>query len=70
MPVYAVFSNEQLADIARRRCASLAALGEVEGIGDARLQRYGAAVLQCVAAAAAAAQRAADKVPDNAAAAR
>ncbi len=54
MPLYAVFTNEQLAEIARRRCASLAALGEVEGIGDARLQRYGAAVLQCVVSASAA----------------
>ena len=49
-PVYAIFSNEQLAEIARRRCASLAALGEIAGIGEARVQRFGAAVLSCVAA--------------------
>jgi superfamily II DNA helicase RecQ len=30
-PPYAIFTNEQLADVARRRPASLAALGEVPG---------------------------------------
>jgi superfamily II DNA helicase RecQ len=49
VPVYAVFTNEQLAEIARQRCTSLAALGSIDGIGEARQQRYGAAVLQCVA---------------------
>ena len=45
VPVYAVFTNEQLAEIVRRRVDTLAALGEIEGIGPARLERYGAAVL-------------------------
>ena len=33
VPVYAVLSNEQLALVARRRCASLADLQRVEGVG-------------------------------------
>ena len=45
VPVYAVFTNEQLAEIVRRRVDTLAALGEIEGMGPARLERYGAAVL-------------------------
>ena len=45
VPVYAVFTNEQLAEIARRRVDTEAALGEIEGVGPARLQRYGAALL-------------------------
>lgn len=45
VPVYAVFTNEQLAEIAQRRVATLAELGEIDGIGAARLQRYGAAVI-------------------------
>lgn len=49
LPLYAVFTNEQLAAIAQQRCASLADLGAVDGVGPARVQRYGAAVLQCVA---------------------
>jgi superfamily II DNA helicase RecQ len=45
VPVYAVFTNEQLAQIVQRRADTLAALGEIEGVGPARLARYGAAVL-------------------------
>jgi superfamily II DNA helicase RecQ len=45
VPVYQVFTNEQLAECVRRRVGSLAALGEIEGIGAARLERYGAALL-------------------------
>lgn len=60
VPVYAVFTNEQLAEIVRRRVDTLAALGEIEGIGPARLERYGADVLARVQAAAPAAPAAAE----------
>lgn len=43
--VYNVFTNEQLAEIVRRRADTLAQLGEIDGIGRARLDRYGAAIL-------------------------
>jgi hypothetical protein len=33
VPLYAVFSNEQLATLARERCASLEALGRIDGVG-------------------------------------
>ena len=52
VPVYAVFTNEQLAEMATRRAGTLAALDSIEGIGPARLDRYGAAVLARLAAAA------------------
>jgi superfamily II DNA helicase RecQ len=45
MPAYAVFTNEQLAEIAKARCATLADLGKIEGIGPARVEKYGEAVL-------------------------
>ena len=45
VPVYAVFTNDQLAEMVRRRVDTLTALGEIEGVGAARLQRYGATVL-------------------------
>lgn len=45
VPVYTVCTNEQLAEIVRRRADTLAALGEIDGIGPARLERYGASVL-------------------------
>jgi len=51
VPVYAVFTNEQLAEIAKREVSSLAALGSIDGVGGARLERYGAAVLALLAAA-------------------
>jgi superfamily II DNA helicase RecQ len=50
LPLFAVFTNEQLAEIAQRRCSSAAALGEIDGIGPARIERYGPAVLACLAA--------------------
>lgn len=49
VPLYAVFSNEQLAAIARLPCSNLAELAGIEGVGPARVQKYGEAVLQCVA---------------------
>ena len=52
VPIYAVFTNEQLAEIVRRRATTLTALAEIEGIGPARIERYGAAVLTRVRAAA------------------
>ena len=45
VPVYAVFTNEQLAEIARRRVSSLAALKEIEGVGEARAGKYGKRIL-------------------------
>lgn len=46
IPVYAVLSNEQLAAIVQKKVASKAALKEIEGIGDARIEKYGDALLQ------------------------
>jgi superfamily II DNA helicase RecQ len=43
--VYRVFTNEQLAAMVQRRVDSLTALGDIEGIGRSRLERYGKAVL-------------------------
>lgn len=48
IPIYAVFTNEQLAEIARRNVDTLTALGEIDGIGPARLERYAAAVITVV----------------------
>ena len=45
VPVYTVFTNEQLAEMVRRRASSKAALKEIDGVGDARVEKYGEAVL-------------------------
>jgi superfamily II DNA helicase RecQ len=47
VPVYAVFSNEQLAQIVLRRASTLADLAQIDGVGVARVDKYGAAVLAC-----------------------
>lgn len=46
VPVYTIFTNEQLAEIVRLRVESKAALGKIEGIGEGRLKKYADAVLQ------------------------
>ena len=46
VPVYVIFSNEQLAEMVRKKAGTRAALKEIEGVGDARLEKYGAALLE------------------------
>ena len=48
IPVYGVCANEQLAEVAKRRPASLAELQEIDGLGEARLGKYGEAFLEVV----------------------
>jgi len=49
LPAYAVFTNEQLAAIAKLpEPVSLAALGQIDGIGSARLEKYGSGILQAL----------------------
>ena len=50
VPVYAVFTNEQLAGMVRQPCKTAADLRKIEGIGDARVEKYGAAMLAALAA--------------------
>ena len=48
LPPYVVFHDRTLIEIARRRPASLTALGQVPGIGQSKLERYGNAVITVV----------------------
>jgi ATP-dependent DNA helicase RecQ len=45
LPPYVIFQDKTLAEIARRRPASAAALSAISGVGESKLQRYGSAVL-------------------------
>ena len=45
VPVYVVFTNEQLAAMVKKKVGSKAALKEIEGVGEARVEKYGDAVL-------------------------
>ena len=40
VPPYAIFTNDQLAKIAQRRVQTKAALKEIDGVGDARVEKY------------------------------
>ena len=51
VPMYAIFTNEQLAKFAQSRPQSKADLEKVEGVGGARSDKYGARVLDVLAAA-------------------
>ena len=51
VPPYVVFHDRTLMELAAARPHSLAALGEVSGIGSAKLERYGEALLDVLAAA-------------------
>lgn len=45
VPVYALFTNEQMAEMVTRRVATVGALREIAGVGDARVEKYGAPFL-------------------------
>jgi superfamily II DNA helicase RecQ len=47
VPVYMVFTNEQLAQMVRQGAQTNADLDKIAGIGDARIQKYGERFLTC-----------------------
>ncbi|MEE8524886.1 MAG: HRDC domain-containing protein [Thermoanaerobaculia bacterium] len=49
VPPYVLFNNRHLAEIARRRPADKTSLGEIDGVGDRKVSRYGREILQVVA---------------------
>ncbi|HEY0971733.1 MAG TPA: ATP-dependent DNA helicase RecQ [Gemmatimonadales bacterium] len=52
VPAYVVFPDRALAEMAVRRPRTLAALGEVRGVGPARLEKYGTRFLDAIRSAA------------------
>ena len=51
VPIYAVFTNEQLANIARKPPASLSEMESIEGIGEGKREKYGQAILDTLSSA-------------------
>ena len=41
VPVYMIFTNEQLAQMVRLEARSKADLDKITGVGEARIQKYG-----------------------------
>ncbi|MGH8548378.1 MAG: HRDC domain-containing protein [Methylococcales bacterium] len=50
VPAYAVFTNDQLAEMAKKRVSTLAELRDIAGVGETRAGRYGNAMLKCLLA--------------------
>jgi superfamily II DNA helicase RecQ len=50
VPVYTVLTNEQLAQMVQKKVTSMAGLKEIEGVGEARLEKYGEALLRILGA--------------------
>ena len=48
VPVYAIFTNEQLAEMVRQDAREVAALRKISGIGDAKVEKYAAAFLSLI----------------------
>ncbi len=48
VPVYAICTNEQLADMARNRPASIKAIKKIPGFGDAKTKKYGSAFIKII----------------------
>jgi superfamily II DNA helicase RecQ len=46
VPLYTVFTNEQLAQIVQARATSKSALEQVVGVGDGRVGKYGERILK------------------------
>jgi len=46
IPIYTVFTNEQLARFVQLRCRTKADLGKADGVGEARLDKYGEKILK------------------------
>jgi superfamily II DNA helicase RecQ len=51
VPAYALFTNEQLAEMVTRKVRSETELAQIEGVGKARLEKYGKIFLQLLKAA-------------------
>lgn len=51
VPVYAVATNEQMAEMVRLKVATVGAMRQIEGIGEARIEKYGAALVEVLSAA-------------------
>jgi superfamily II DNA helicase RecQ len=50
VPVYVVLTNEQLAQMVQKKVNSKTGLKEIEGVGDARVEKYGEVLVQLLAA--------------------
>ena len=51
VPVYTIFTNEQIAQMVTSKATTRAALAKIDGLGDAKLEKYGRPILGILATA-------------------
>jgi superfamily II DNA helicase RecQ len=51
VPVYTIFTNEQLAQMVQARATTKAALEKISGVGDGRIDKYGGRMLELLSQA-------------------
>jgi superfamily II DNA helicase RecQ len=49
VPVFSIFTNEQLSSIVTRQCKTTDDLRSIQGVGDARIEKYGRLVMEILA---------------------
>ncbi|MFY7876513.1 MAG: HRDC domain-containing protein [Pirellula sp.] len=49
IPLYAIINNAQLAQMVRLKCTTLGSLDAIDGFGTARIEKYGARLLEVIA---------------------
>jgi superfamily II DNA helicase RecQ len=52
VPAYALFTNEQLAEMVQQRVSTATGLRQIAGVGEARVEKYGPAFLDLLTQAA------------------
>lgn len=50
VPIYTIFTNEQLAEMVRRSVRTLPEMSRIEGIGSTRMEKHGARLLKTLTA--------------------
>jgi superfamily II DNA helicase RecQ len=65
VPAYALFTNEQLAEMVTRKVRTETELAQIEGVGKARLEKYGGVFLQMLKTATAAQKENGDATPTD-----
>lgn len=51
VPVYTIFTNDQLAQMVKIKATTRAALSKIDGVGEARLDKYGVRLLEILSCA-------------------
>lgn len=63
LPVYTIVSNAQLAQIVQTGAKTVASLEKIDGLGEARIRKYGQELVEVLAESLPSAEKASEKMP-------